>query len=67
MPKAKNIAIVKLLSALADCVNTVVVLTFTVGRMTQALDGSNCEIARSRGKEAQLKPDELTNRNAIQG
>jgi hypothetical protein len=33
--------------------------------MTQALDRSNCGIARSRGKEASVKPDEPTNRKVI--
>jgi hypothetical protein len=35
------------------------------GRMTQILEQGNCGTARFRGKEAQLKPDEPTNRNAI--
>ncbi len=31
---------------------------FMESRMTQALDRSNCGIARSSGKEASVKPDE---------
>ena len=31
-------------------------LPFTEGRMAQALDQGNCGIARSRGKEAEVKP-----------
>jgi hypothetical protein len=33
--------------------------------MTQILEQGNCPIARLGGKEAYLKPDEPTNRNAI--
>jgi hypothetical protein len=48
-------------------VNTEVLTAFMVVRMTQALDRSNCGVARLRGKEASVKPDEPTNRNAIEG
>jgi hypothetical protein len=34
-------------------------------RMIETLDRSNCGIARSRGKEASVKPDEPTNRKII--
>jgi len=39
-------------------VNTAVGPFITKGTMAQALDRSNCGVARFRGKEGQLKPDE---------
>jgi hypothetical protein len=47
------------------CGNTAVGLAFMVRTMAQALDRSNCGIARSRGKEASVKADEPTNRKTI--
>jgi hypothetical protein len=47
--------------------NTVIGLARMGSRMAQAIEQGNCGIARSRGKEAYLKPDEPTYRNAIQG
>jgi hypothetical protein len=49
------------------CGNIAVGLAFMVRTMAQALDRSNCGIARSRGKEASVKADEPTNRKTIQG
>jgi len=46
-------------------VNTVVGPLITRDKMIETLDRSNCGIARSRGKEASVKADEPTNRNAI--
>jgi len=40
-------------------------MAFMVKSMAQALDRSNCGIARFRGKEASVKPDEPTNRKII--
>ena len=40
------------------CGNTAVRPSFMVGRMAQALDRSNCAVARLRGQEASVKPDE---------
>jgi hypothetical protein len=47
--------------------NTVIRSFMMRGRMIRTLDRSNCGIARSRGKEASVKPDEPTNRKIIQG
>jgi len=46
-------------------VNTVVEPLITRDKMIETLDRSNCGIVRSRGKEASVKADEPTNRNAI--
>jgi hypothetical protein len=47
------------------CRNTIIGFLVLRRKMIQALDRSNCGVARLRGKEASVKPDEPTNRKII--
>jgi len=46
-------------------VNTVIAFLMMRNKVIQTLDRSNCGVARLRGEEASVKPDEPTNRKII--